>query len=48
MLLNIGSYVDTNLFFFMAKMRRVSKIFNFIYKNEEVVNFLSEKDLGEK
>lgn len=48
LLLNIGSYVERNLFFFLVKMRRVSKVFNFIYKNEEVTSFLSEKDLGEK
>ena len=30
----------------MSKMRRVSKIFDCIYKNEQVVTFFSVKDFG--
>jgi len=45
-LINIFSYVEANVFLVLAKMRRVSQIFNFIYKNEEIINLFSEKDFG--
>jgi len=30
--MKIGSYTNINVFLFLAKLRRVSKIYNFIYK----------------
>ncbi len=45
-LINILSYAEANVFLALAKMRRVSQIFNFIYKNEEIINLFSEKDFG--
>lgn len=35
--MNIGSYVEDCLWYFLAKMRRVAKVFNYVYKNEEVI-----------
>lgn len=46
LIINIYSYMHGNVFLSMAKMRRVSQIFNFIYKNEEVVKLFSLKDFG--
>ena len=33
LLLNIGTYVESNLFYFLASIRRVSKVFDFVYKS---------------
>lgn len=41
LLINIFSYVEANVFLVMAKMRRVSQIFNLIYLNENVAVFFS-------
>ena len=46
LILNIYSYIEANVFFAMPKMRRVSQIFNFIYKNEQIVTFFSHKNFG--
>jgi hypothetical protein len=45
--MKIGSYVTSNVFLFLAKIRRVSKVYNFIYKTEDLQKYLSERDLGE-
>lgn len=45
-LINIFSYVEANVFLVLVKMRRVSQIFNFMYKNEEIISLFSEKDFG--
>lgn len=45
-LLNIFSYVEGNVFLALARMRRVSQIFNFMYKNEQIITLFSEKDFG--
>ena len=42
--MNIFSYAHEHLFFFMTKIRRVSKIFNEIYMNTSIQEFLAEKD----
>jgi hypothetical protein len=38
--------VGVNVFLVMARMRRVSRIFNFIYKNEEVIALFADRDFG--
>ena len=42
--MNIFSYADDHLFYFMTNMRRVSKIFNEIYTNSSIQGYLAEKD----
>lgn len=44
--MKIGSYVSNNIFLFLVKLRRVSKIYDFIYKTEDLQKYLSKKDLG--
>ena len=44
LLMNIFSYAEDHLFLFMTKMRKVSKIFNEIYKNTSIQSYLAEKD----
>jgi hypothetical protein len=45
-LISIYSYIEDNVFLTMTKMRRVSKIFDYIYKNDQVLTFFSQKDFG--
>jgi UDP-N-acetylglucosamine:LPS N-acetylglucosamine transferase len=46
LILNICSYVSESVFLALARLRRVSKIFNIIFNNENVIEFFSEKDFG--
>ena len=46
LIMNICSYTNHNIFLSMAKLRRVSKIFNYIFKTPEIREYLACKDLG--
>jgi hypothetical protein len=46
LILAICSYISDSAFLALARIRRVSRIFNAIYQHEEVVRLFGERDLG--
>jgi hypothetical protein len=47
LVLTIAAYAEDTLLLGLARMRRVSKVFDLIYGNAEVVEVVGERELGE-